>query len=219
MSTARAFALYAILVCVATLLTSCSSTGAAYQNLIQQQRLVESGCIEEWESPRYDPVRGKLALSPYADELVRLQLNNNYPSRAEKSLVAEFGSLLYTCRASMAQLSSAISPEVSTRTVQQAQAELTEIVRLYNSKITYGEFNRRLAEISANRAATEAHIDRVAWQNLIAAERQRSSEFWESFMRGREEALRTLRKRQPMITRCTPGLMDEVVCTTSSTGY
>ena len=219
MHAARAIDRKFILPSTLLLLAACASPGAAYREVMAQQQLVERNCISDWESSQYEPVRGKLALSPYADELVRLQMNDEYPSAAEKPLVAKFASLLYTCRASMAQISSTVSPEVAARTIQQAQAELVELVNLHNRKITYGEFNTRRAQIAANRAVAEAYSDKVAWQNLIASERQRSSDFWQSFVRGREDALKELKANAPQITRCTPGLMDEIVCTTSRTGY
>jgi hypothetical protein len=142
---------------------------------------IRAECNAKWRAPEFDIIRDKVELSP-TTQGASLSFNDRYATEAERPVVAKFGALLDYCQGQVANIVYVSHPTLGMSSIDQTNAEVAELVNLYNKQISWGEFNNRRHMIINRRAQVAA----ANAQRQYDAEMERSRQYREAVRRSLE---------------------------------
>jgi len=117
---------------------------------------IQVECLAKWESHDFDLIRGKLEYRPTQSGPQR---SSELATSQERLKIAQFLELYDDCQSRQANALYVSSPSIGMRSIRQTNAELMELRKLQQGKITWDQFTERRYSIINNRGAEQTAVD------------------------------------------------------------
>ncbi|MBY6346898.1 hypothetical protein E5C31_13090 [Providencia rettgeri] len=170
---------------LAGVVSGCAGFGGNDQ-IDRRVAAIQVECLAKWESHNFDLIRGKLEYRPTQSGPER---SPELATSEERLKIAQFSELYDDCQSRQANVLYVSSPSVGMRSIRQTNAELRELRKLQQGKITWDQFTERRYSIINNRGAEQT-----------AEDQRRHSDYMQQQQEQQQNRLERAAQSQPRIT-------------------